>query len=58
MKHKNEYSYFAMTHQEIADVLGMSRPMVGSIEVRAYEKFKKALLEKGYKIEDVLVDMQ
>ena len=56
MKQKQEYSYFAMTQQEVADILGMSRPMLGAVERRAYEKFRKALEQKGYKIEDVLVD--
>jgi DNA-directed RNA polymerase specialized sigma24 family protein len=56
MRQREENHYFAMTQQEIADAMGMSRPMVGSIESRAYEKFKKALAQKGYKIEDVLVD--
>lgn len=54
MRHKLENDYFAMSQQEIAEVMGMSRPMLGSIERRAYEKFKKALEEKGYKIEDLL----
>jgi biotin operon repressor len=56
MRHKQENNYFAMSQQEVADVLGMSRPMLGCIERRAYEKFRKALEQKGYKIEDVLVD--
>jgi transcriptional regulator len=58
MKHKKHDDYFDMTQQEIADTLGMSRPMLGCVERRAYEKFKKALAQKGYKIEDVLVGMR
>ena len=56
MRHKLETDYFAMSQQEIADIMGMSRPALVSIERRAYEKFKKELEKRGYKIEDVLVD--
>lgn len=54
MRHKLENDYFAMTQKEIADVMGMSRPMLGCIERRAYEKFKKEFERRGYKIEDLL----
>lgn len=57
MRHKQDNDYFDMSQQEIADILQTSRPNLGSIERRAYEKFKKAFEAKGYKIEDVLVDM-
>jgi DNA-directed RNA polymerase specialized sigma24 family protein len=58
MRHKLENDYFAMTQQEIADIMGMSRPALGCIERRAYEKFRKELEKRGYKIEDLLEVLQ
>ena len=54
MRHKLDNDYFEMSQQEIADVFETSRPNLGCIERRAYEKFKKAFEAKGYKIEDLL----
>ncbi len=54
MRHKLENDYFEMTQREIADIFETSQPNLGSIERRAYEKFKKAFEAKGYKIEDLL----
>lgn len=54
MRHKQDNDYFEMSQQEIADIFQTSRPNLGSIERRAYEKFKKAFEAKGYKIEDLL----
>lgn len=53
---KPKANFFAMTHEEIAKEIGMTRFTVRIIEARAYEKFKRALNRKGIKIEDVLVD--
>ena len=53
---KPKANSFAMTHEEIAKAIGITRLTVSIIEARAYEKVKKALDRKGIKIEDVLVD--
>lgn len=53
---KPKANQFAMTHEEIASEIGLTRATVSIIEARAYEKVKRALKRKGIKIEDVLVD--
>jgi DNA-directed RNA polymerase specialized sigma subunit len=45
---------FEMTQTEIAQAIGVSRSMVNYIERQALEKLKKALEERGIKLEDVL----
>jgi DNA-directed RNA polymerase sigma subunit (sigma70/sigma32) len=42
----------AMTHQEIADVFGVSRAAVADMEKKALRKLKKVLEKNGYTIED------
>lgn len=41
-----------MTHQEIADVLGITKAAVIDIEKRALRKLKLILNQHGYKLED------
>jgi transcriptional regulator len=41
-----------MTHQEIADVLGVSRAAVSEMEKTALRKIKKALAKRGFTMED------
>lgn len=48
---------YAMTQQEVADQLGMSRPNLGSIEARALVKLKKELEKRGYKASDFIGGM-
>ena len=48
---------YAMTQQEVADSLGMSRPNLGSIEARALVKLKKELEKRGYKASDFIGGM-
>jgi DNA-directed RNA polymerase sigma subunit (sigma70/sigma32) len=42
-----------MTHQEIADALGLARGTVGEVEKRAMSKVRKILLSK-FKKEDLI----
>jgi len=46
--------HFEMTQTEIAQAIGVSRSMVNYIEKQAMDKLKKALEERGIKLEDVL----
>jgi transcriptional regulator len=46
-----------MTQQEVADSLGMTRPMVGLVEQRAKAKIRKLLAEKNIKVSDLLEAM-
>ena len=46
--------YYRMTHSEIAQAIGVSRGMVNHIEKQAMAKIKKALEERGIKLEDIL----
>jgi DNA-directed RNA polymerase specialized sigma subunit len=41
-----------MTHQEIADVLGVSRAAVSEMEKTALRKIKRALAKRGFTMED------
>lgn len=41
-----------MTHQEIAEELGISRAAVSDMEKRALRKIKKILIKWGYTMED------
>ena len=41
-----------MTHQEIADVFGVSRAAISDMEQKALRKLRKALEKRGYKWED------
>lgn len=41
-----------MTHQEIADVLGITKAAVIDIEQRALRKLRLILKQHGYSIED------
>jgi DNA-directed RNA polymerase specialized sigma subunit len=43
-----------MTHQEIADKLGVSRSMVNQYEKQALSKIRKALEKRGIKASDYL----
>jgi transcriptional regulator len=43
-----------MSRQDIADVLGMSRQTVTSIEESAMRKIKQALFKRGIEKEDLL----
>ena len=43
-----------MTLQEIADEMGISRQMVYKIEQRALTKARKAMLESGLTLEEIL----
>ena len=43
-----------MTQQEIADALGISRIAVYQIEMRAFEKLRKALKRKNIKPTDLI----
>jgi DNA-directed RNA polymerase specialized sigma subunit len=51
---KSEYDQYDMTQQEVAEVLGMSRAHVGSIEIRAKQKLKAALEKRGLKLTDLV----
>jgi DNA-directed RNA polymerase sigma subunit (sigma70/sigma32) len=42
-----------MTHQEIADELGISRSAVQAIEQRALDKFRLGLMARGIRREDL-----
>lgn len=41
-----------MTHQEIADVLGVSRAAVSEMEKTALRKLRKALDKRGFTLND------
>jgi DNA-directed RNA polymerase sigma subunit (sigma70/sigma32) len=45
-----------MTHQEIADALGMTRGTISQIEERAMKKVKKIIKEKKLKSQDFFDD--
>jgi len=51
---KTDYDQYDMTQQEVAEVLGMSRAHVGSIETRAKQKIKAALEKRGLKLNDLI----
>lgn len=57
MNDNNLNRMYAMTQQEVADKLGMSRPNLGSIEARALVKLRKELEKRGYKMEDFIGGM-
>jgi DNA-directed RNA polymerase specialized sigma24 family protein len=57
MTEKTPYDDYAMTQQEVADVLGMKRSYVGFVETRAKAKLKAELEKRGYKLEDFLGGM-
>jgi len=57
MNDNNLNRMYAMTQQEVADVLGMSRPNVGSVETRALAKLRQELEKRGYKMEDFIGGM-
>lgn len=42
----------AMSHQEMADELGVSRAAISDVEKRALRKLKKALEKRGFTMED------
>ena len=46
-----------MTHQEIADALGMTRGSISQIEERAMKKVKKIIKEKKLKSQDFFDDI-
>jgi len=46
--------YDGVNQREMAEVLGVSRAMVGHIEKKAIAKFKRALAKRNIKIEDLL----
>mgnify|MGYP006273886049 CR=1 FL=1 len=48
---KTSYEVY-MTHQEISDVLGISRAAVSDMEKRALRKLKKVLDKRGITIDD------
>lgn len=48
------YEQYAMTQQEVADQLGISRPQVGVIESRARAKVQKLLKERGLNFNDLV----
>ena len=43
-----------MTLQQIADIEGVSKQRIAEILESAIKKFRKACLEKGLKLEDIL----
>lgn len=43
-----------MTLQEIADIEGLSKQRIAEILNSAMKKFRKACLEKGLEMEDIL----
>jgi len=45
--------YDGVNQREMAEVLGVSRAMVGHIERKAIAKFKRALARRNIKIEDL-----
>lgn len=49
---------YAMTQQEAAEILGMSRPNLGAVEIRALAKLRIELEKRGYKMEDFIGGMQ
>jgi DNA-directed RNA polymerase specialized sigma subunit len=57
MIEKTPYDEYHMTQQEVADVLGMSRAHVGSVEIRAKQKLKVELEKRGYKLDDLIGGM-
>jgi transcriptional regulator len=54
---KGSYDDYHMTQQKVADVLGMSRAHVGSIEIRAKQKIKSELEKRGIKLDDLIGGM-
>lgn len=54
MIEKTPYDAYAMTQQEVADVLGMTRGNVGAIELKAKQKLKRELEKRGFKVEDFI----
>ena len=54
MIEKSKYDDYHMTQQEVAEVLGMSRAHVGSVEIRAKQKLKIELEKRGFKLDDLL----
>lgn len=51
---KGSYDQYHMTQQEVAEVLGMSRAHVGSVELRARAKVRAALEKRGIKFNDLI----
>ena len=49
---KTPYEDFNMTQQEVAEVLGVDRAHISSIEARAKAKVKARLEARGFKMED------
>jgi DNA-directed RNA polymerase sigma subunit (sigma70/sigma32) len=49
-----EHGFEPMTLQEISDVEGVSKQRIAQILQSAQDKFKKAMNDKGIKIEDLL----
>lgn len=49
---KTPHEDFDMTQQEVADVLGIPRSYISSIESRAKAKLKAKLESRGFKMED------
>ena len=49
-----DISQTAMSRQEIADALGMSRQNVGFIEEKALKKIRAELFKRGIEKEDLL----
>lgn len=49
---KSRASQPAMSHQEMADELGVSRAAVSDMEKRALRKLKKELEKRGLTMED------
>ena len=47
-----------MTHQEIADVLGVSRAAISDMEKKALRKLRKALEKQGYTWEDFYIGIE
>lgn len=44
----------AMSHIEIAEKMFLHKNTIPIVEKRAMEKFKQKMIEKGYKLEDLL----
>lgn len=59
VKEKTPYTEFHMTHQQIADAFGndVSRSAISQEEAQALKNFKRELLKRGYKMEDLLGGM-
>lgn len=51
-KEKKTAKEVYMTHQEIADVLGVSRAAVSEMEKTALRKLKRALDRRGFTLND------